>query len=180
MKMCTPKMKTTTGLWFSSRARFSLKLWHSLPRSRLRCVRDKEKNEKENLRMLLIPKNRSNPEHYTLGSWKRDSSLSSFFAQIWVPMYFYVPGEDWMQPYRWLTVFLSTGLADGIDCSPGDHRDYISLRMQDSGSAPCLHDWNHLPGTKPPRLTGLLRTSRVSYKNISGLDVEHHPQIINR
>lgn len=111
----------------------------------------RKKNEKENLRMLLIPKNHSNPEHYTLGSWKRDSNLSSFFAQIRAPIYFYVPGEDWMQPYRWLTVFLSTGLADGIDCSPGDHRGYISLRMQDSGSAPCLHEWNHLPGTKTQR-----------------------------
>lgn len=47
-----------------------------------------KKNEKENLRTLLTPKNCSNPEHYYSGSWKQDSNLSSFFAQIQAPVFF--------------------------------------------------------------------------------------------
>lgn len=94
--------------------RFSLKLWHIFPHSRLRCVQQKEKkNDTENLRMLLIPKNCSNPEHYYLGSWKEDSNLSSFFAQIWAPVFLMSQGRtehspmtdqtcrrwDWMQSW---------------------------------------------------------------------------------
>lgn len=89
MKVWTLEVKTTTGQWFSSRVRgfhwsFDILVlilgWDVSGR--------RKKNEKENLRILLIPKNCSNLENYYLGSWKQDSNLSSFFAQIWAPVFF--------------------------------------------------------------------------------------------
>lgn len=127
--------------------------------------RRREKNEKENFRMLLIPKNCINPEHFYLGSWKENSNSSSFLAQIWAPVFLISEHSPVTDPLFWCPPDLQKM---GLTAVLGTMEDWgpSSLGMQDAGSAPCSHEGSHLPGTKPPRLTWLLCTNNFLSKSV--------------